>query len=366
MSASRYLRWRRPLAVLLGLVLVVALLAWLMGGFHARIPPAEPAPVLHAAPDAARHTVQSLKVARHESAVGTVRAVHETAVAARILGRIRTLRVDRAGQPVTQGEVLVELEAADLQAVVEQGRASLAAAETRRDKARIDLQRTEELVRGGVAPEDRLDADRAAFRAAEAEVERARQAVAGAESAVGFATIRAPITGIVVDKKVNLGDIAQPGQVLFSLYDPTRLQLVAVVREELAGSLRVGDPVRVTLDALGKECAGTVAEIVPEAQARTRSFEVKVVGPCQPGIVTGMFGRLHIPVGEREEVRVPKAALASVGQLDFAYVVGADGGVRRRYVRLGPVEAATGTVEVLSGLAPGEVVVAEAAAVRAR
>ena len=339
---------------------MVLLLAWLMGAFRPRVVPGEE-PARRAKVDlAATVVVEAREEPQSESAVGTIRAVRETSVAARILGRVKALAIERAGQPVQQGQVIAELFAEDLQAAVEQARAALLASETRRDKARIDLDRTTDLVQKGVAAQDRLDADSAAFRAADAQVEQSKQALAGAESALSFATVKAPIDGIVVDKKVQVGDVVQPGQAICSLYDPTRLQLVAIVREELAGKLQPGQQVDVGIDALGKQCRGTVAEIVPEASAASRSFEVKVTGPCQPGIVTGMFGRLDVPLGVRRTLRVPERAIVRAGQLDFVYAVGPDGTTARRYVRLGAATAAG--VEALSGVVDGERIVADAAA----
>ncbi|GAB4158840.1 MAG: efflux RND transporter periplasmic adaptor subunit [Planctomycetota bacterium] len=354
------IRWRRLLSYVLGIAAMGAMLAWLMGAFYDRVPPGPLANERPKAPEGPRFTVELVSVPDEETAVGTIRAIQETAVSSRILGRIRRLAIERAGQRVERDEVLAELESDDLEAAVEQANAQLSAATTRRDKARIDLDRSEELVKSGVAPPDRLDTDRAAYRAAEAEVERATQAVAAAKSALDFATIRAPIAGIVVDKRVNEGDVVQPGQLICTIYDPTRLQLVASIREELAGRLSIGQPLRVTLDALGKTCEGTVAEIVPDAQASTRSFEVKVTGPCQPNVVTGMFGRLHVPLGERSELQVPRSAVRTVGQLDFVLVGGPDGTTSRRFVRIGRERG--DRVEVLSGLAAGEVVLADAGA----
>jgi RND family efflux transporter MFP subunit len=359
MARFPWARLRRPLPVVCGVLVMAAMLAWLMGAFHHRIPPGPPAPAMQHAPAGARHRVQLVRAPQSESAVGTVRAVHETAVASRILARIKTLNVARAGQPVQRDEVLVELESSDLQAALEQANAAVKAAVTRRDKAKLDLERTEHLAQQGIASPDRLDTDRVNWQAAQAEVERSQQAVAGATSALQFATIKAPMTGIVVDKRVNQGDVVQPGQVICTLYDPTHLQLVATVREELAGRLKIGQPVEVTLDALGKQCQGSVAEIVPDAEARTRSFQVKVTGPCQPGIVTGMFGRLHVPVDDRQELQVPLGAVRSVGQLDFVYVVAADDSMARRFVRTGQSHGAM--VEVLAGLQEGEVVLQDAA-----
>ena len=351
--------WLRVAGPLVGVALMALMLAWLMGAFRARVAPGERAQPRVVVEASRLVEVRSQPEPRFESAVGTIRAVRETSVAARILGRVRSRAIERAGQPVKEGQVLAELAADDLQASVEQARAAVRAAETRRDKARIDLDRTTDLVQKGVAAQDRLDADSATFRAAEAQLEQSKQALAGAESSLGFATVTAPIDGIVVDKKVQVGDIVQPGQVICSLYDPTRLQLVAIVREELAGRLAPGQDVDVGIDALGKQCKGTVAEVVPEAQAQSRSFEVKVTGPCQPGIVTGMFGRLQVPLGERRTLRIPTSAVAKVGQLDFVHVADKDGIVARRYVRLGDTNERG--VEALSGLVDGERIVADAA-----
>lgn len=353
-----FARWRRPLLLIAGVLVMALLLAWLLGAFHRRVPPGEPQRAPAAAIDGERLVVASVAAPRTETAIGTVRAIAETVVASRILGRVKALAITRAGQPVQQGDLLVELEADDLRAAADQGRAVLRVAETRRDKAKLDFDRSQELVQRGVAAGDRLDSDRAALAAAEAEVERARQGVAGTETALGFATIRAPISGIVVDKQVQTGDVVQPGQPICTLYDPARLQLVAVVREELAGRLRLGQTVTVTIDALGAPCEGTVSEIVPTAEARSRAFEVKVTGPCHPGVVTGMFGRLQVPLDAVAELRVPRRAVQSIGQLDFVHVVDGDRTVRR-FVRVG--RARGPDVEVVSGLAVGEVVLVPAA-----
>lgn len=353
-------RLRRPLLISLGILAMVLLLAWLMGAFHGRLAPGKPTPETRQAPEGPRFTTKLTDSLRTETAIGTIRAVRETIVASRILGRVKTLAITRAGQPVQENELLVELEATDLQALLDQSRAALNAATSRRDQAKSDLERSESLAQQGIAASSKVDSDRTAYATAVAEVERAQKTVAGAETALGFAKITAPITGIVVDKQINQGDIVQPGQPICTIYDPTRLQLIAIVREELAGRLQIGQSVDVTLDSLGKQCQGTVAEIVPMAQAQSRSFEVKVTGPCQPGIVTGMFGRLHVPIDTVALLRVPKTAVQSIGQLDFVGVVTAEGTMQRRFVRTGRSDG--DSVEILSGLVAGEVVLQNATA----
>jgi hypothetical protein len=132
------------------------------------------------------------------------------------------------------------------------------------------------------------------------------------------------------------------------------MQLVVSVRESLARRLAVGDKVRGRLEALGHDCEATVSEIVPEAQAASRSFTVKVTGPCPPGVYSGMFGRIFIPLEDEQVVVVPADAVVRVGQLDMVQVV-EDDNVRRRSAQFGR-KLAEG-YEVLSGLRPGEKVV---------
>ena len=92
--------------------------------------------------------------------------------------------------------------------------------------------------------------------------------------------------------------------------------MVATVRESLAMGLEVGQQVAARLDSLGLDCHATISEIVPEAQAESRSFQVKVTGPCPPNVYSGMFGRIFIPLGEEEVLVVPPRAVRRVGQLE--------------------------------------------------
>jgi RND family efflux transporter MFP subunit len=166
-----------------------------------------------------------------------------------------------------------------------------------------------------------------------------------------WATIRAPMDGTLVDKKVDAGDTVTPGQVLATLFDPKRMQLVAAVRESLAHRLRVGQTISVQVEGLSKRCEGTVSEIVPQAQIASRSFQVKVTGPCPPGIYSGTFGRIHIPLQDEEVLVVPKNAVRLVGQLELVDVV-ENQRLNRRAVRIG--RELDANVEVLSGLRQGE------------
>jgi RND family efflux transporter MFP subunit len=167
------------------------------------------------------------------------------------------------------------------------------------------------------------------------------------------------MNAVVIDKKVDVGDMVSLGQPLATLFDPKRMQLVATVRESLAHRLQVGQEIAVRVDGLNKQCGGTVSEIVPEAQAASRSFQVKVTGPCPAGVYTGMFGRLLIPLGDEQVLVVPRRAVRLVGQLELVDVA-ENGRTTRRAVRTG--RSFGDDVEVLSGLREGEQVTVPPAA----
>lgn len=297
--------------------------------------------------------VRLIRRPRTETAVGTVRAVHEAAVASKLLARVVEVLI-MAGQSVTQGDILIRLDDADLQARVKQMDSAEIAAQARFEQATLERKRAEQLINTRAISQSDFDQAIARHKTAEAELRRTQQALEEARVLLEFATLRAPLTGIVIDKRVQPGDTATPGQVLVTLYEPNHMQLVATVRESLALRLQVGDQIPARLDALDHRCLAKVSEIVPQAEAASRSFQVKVTGPCPPGVYSGMFGRISIPLDDEEVLVVPTAAVLQVGQLDLVEVI-QDSRASRRMVQLGRVSPQG--YEVLSGLREGEKVV---------
>jgi len=347
----------RPLAAATVFIVAATLLMlWLAGVFTAKVPMevaaagAAPPTTLPAATAVAR----ILTVPVTEQAVGTIRAQHETTIASRILARVVEINV-RAGQQVQAGQVLVRLDDTDLRARLEQAQAAAAAAQAEYERAEIEYRRLSALIEQRAVSQNEYELAQTALKSAQANLARARQAVAEASAILEYATIRSPIDGLVVDKRVNVGDTVTPGQPLLSLYDPTRMQLVADVRESLARRLEVAQQIPVHIEALDKTCIGQISEIVPNAQTASRSFQVKVVGPCPPGLYTGMFGRITIPLEQRQVLVIPRAAVRRVGQLELVDVVDERGIIRRRAVRIGG-QIGEDDVEVLSGLKEGETV----------
>jgi RND family efflux transporter MFP subunit len=334
---------------------LILLLLFLAGVFQPKVPADKAVPTPSGAADLPVAAVRLIRRPQFEAAVGTVRAVHEAAVASKILARVISIKV-KAGQAVSRDQVLATLDDSDLQAKVKQAKAALAGARATREEAAQQYERAQRLREKDAIAQADFDKAKAALLISTAALEGAEQFVREANVLLDYATIRAPISGIVIDKRVEAGDTVTPGQVLLTLFDPTRMQLLATVRESLALRLKVGQKITGRLEALGYDCQATVSEIVPESQAASRSFTVKVTGPCPAGVYSGMFGRIFIPLEDEQVVVVPAVAVFRVGQLDMVRVQ-ENGRLQRRSIQIG--RRLDDDYEVLAGLKPGEKVVLE-------
>lgn len=345
----------RGLGVGFGLVgFITLLILWLAGVFQPKVsnePGSFSDSLAKISAEMKTVEVELKKLPRLESAVGTIRAVHEVGIASKILARVDQITV-KAGQRVKRDEVIAVLDEADLLARLKQAEAAQQAAAARLDQARIDMDRGQKLRDRQAISREELDKINTELRTAQAEFERSQQAAREAKIMENYATIKAPIEGIIVDKRVNVGDTVQPGQVLASMYDPQRMQMVATVRESLAQRLGVGQEVPARIDTLDLDCHATVSEIVPEAQAESRSFQVKVTGPCPPDIISGMFGRIYIPLEEESVIVIPPNAVRRVGQLSQVEVVDDQGLISKRVIQTG--RQLSEGLEVLSGLSAGQ------------
>ena len=278
-----------------------------------------------------------------EEVVGTVQPKLQAMIEAKVSGRITRLPVV-LGQPVKQGDVLVELATQEIQARLDQANATFRQAE-------LDFNRTGNLRKQQAATQAELDAAQARYIVAKA-------TVAEAEALSGYAKIVAPFDGVVARKLADEGDLAMPGKSLLDLEGRAGLRLVADVPSLLASRVLPKAKLSVRVETLPDAITGTVREISPGADPASRTVRMKVDLPETAGLSTGQFGRLAVPVGEGTFLFVPPPALVRRGQLEILFVA-ADGKAQMRLVRTGK-ETPQG-IEILAGLAPGEAVVIEGA-----
>ncbi|TXS96269.1 efflux RND transporter periplasmic adaptor subunit [Parahaliea maris] len=344
---------RAWLSVVAALAVLMLLVAWMAGLFDQRLPPGlEEAGVVSL--ENSREVVAEAVVLQ-EPVSGSVEAKQATIISSRTLARIERVHV-RAGDSVQRGDLLVELEQEDLAARVKQASQRSDAVAARLREAERSLSRALELQAKGLLAVADLDAAQASRDALQAELQSARQGEREASAALAYAEIRSPIDGRIVDRFAEPGDTATPGQKLLSLYNPLSLRVEAAVREQLALALQPGQQLAVELPALDSQVEATIEEIVPAAQTGSRTFLVKLHLPYDNKLLPGMYARVLIPAGSENKVLLPRDWVAQVGQLSVVLVAG-PGGAQRRFVRVGST-LDDGRVEILSGLEPGEWVVA--------
>lgn len=327
-------------------------LAWMGGAFHEKVPPGTVA-VLR--PSAAGRTLVAVEASvgtETVSATGSVQSRRKTEVASQLLATIREIK-PRPGDAVKAGDVLVTLDDRDLLAQQREAVASLATAEADLVTRRGDYQRMKR-VAGNAVSGDELAKVEGAFKLAETQVARMKEAIARLEVLLTYTRISLRTDGLVSERLAEPGDLAAPGKPILTVYDPTDLELQVNVPESLAAGLTVGMPLPFRIDAINLAASAPVREVVPLAQPGSRSVLVKLTLPrvTNVTVLPGMYGRADIPVGRSERRWLPAVAVLQVGQLDLVEVAQDDGTLARRFVRVGRTDG--GKVEILSGLAAGD------------
>jgi RND family efflux transporter MFP subunit len=319
---------------------------------------------------------------RKASATGRIEARTRTVVAAQVMGSVRKVGFE-VGQSVREGDVLVEIDAAQViasqaqaeagrraeaqmlietQASIEAARAQLELAQTthRRmaqlfDRKSLTAQEMDEANARLKQAEANLAMARARQTQVEARIAQAEQGVAVASIQAAYTKIRAPFSGVITEKQVQPGAMALPGAPLFTIERAGGFRAVLDVEERLAGTIRSGQ--RLLLHVEGQEPReATVSEVVPSLDPASRSLQIKADLPAMAGLRTGAYVSGEWTLGQSEVLMVPVAAVQERGQMQLVYVI-EDGVARSRMVSLGT--ASGGQREVLSGLRAGERVVAQ-------
>jgi len=307
-----------------------------------------------AAPPLATVPVELRDVDSAYGADGVVEAVRQATIAAQLQGRVVDLNVN-AGDAVTKGQVLARIDEREAAQALASGEAQAARAQAELANAKVNLERTKRLVSENFVSKAALDKAQADFDAASAALAAARAGVGQAATVKGYAVVTAPFTGVIAERHVELGDLAQPGKPLFVIYDPTALRVVADVPEDTVSDLRGKvDSASVEIPALGKTFKPRAVTVLPSADVRTHTKRVRLdLAEDAKAAYPGMFARAYFGTGKAKKLLIPAQAVAYRSEVAGVYVVTDKGEIRFRQLRLGE-RAGEKSIEVLAGLAPGE------------
>jgi membrane fusion protein, multidrug efflux system len=283
------------------------------------------------------------------SAIGTVKAVQGVIVSADLPGIVEKIGFD-SGRTVREGEVLVQLD-------TKQERAQLAAAEAQRDLTRINLERMAGLRQKGITAQAEYDR-------AEAEAKQAEARVGEIRATIARKTIRAPFSGILGIRQVNLGQYLTGGSPVVPLQSLRPIYVDFALPQQQVSQLRGGDDVRVVAEG-GIEVAGKVTAIDSIIDEATRNVQIQATFTNGDGkLRPGMFVEAKVGLATASTVvSLPASAINYAPYGDSVFVVAnlkspkgqTYRGVRQQFVKLGPGRG--DQIAVVSGVKPGEEVV---------
>jgi membrane fusion protein (multidrug efflux system) len=285
------------------------------------------------------------------SSIGTVAAVQGVTVSADLPGTVERIAFE-SGTAVREGEVLALLD-------TRQEQAQLTAAEAQRDLARLNFERMRGLLNERVISQSEFDRATAEQRQGDARVGEIHAAIARK-------TIRAPFSGMLGIRRVNLGQYLSGGDALVTLQSLNPIYVNFGVPQQSSSQMRVGSPVRITSDSLpGVEFSGRVTAIDSIVDEATRNIQVQAT-LANPGgkLRPGMFVQAAAGVGSGSTiVALPASAISYAPFGDSVFVVTdlknpagqSYRGVRQQFVKLGPARG--DQIAVTSGVKPGDEVV---------
>jgi len=283
------------------------------------------------------------RLALEIEALGTAKANESIDVTAKASNIVVAVRFTE-GQQVRRGEVLVEMDG-------EQARADLAVAEAALKESTSQYHRSRELYTTKVLSDAQIEQIEAAFRSNEARV-------ASARSRLSDTVIRAPFAGRVGLRRVSVGSLVNPGALITTLDDTSRIKLDFTIPEAYVAAVTPGLGIVAQSPAFqGQAFNGTVASVDSRVDPNTRSVTVRAIVPNDDGkLKPGMFLTVHLTRSESDVLLVPEEALVPEQGDVFVFVV-RDGKAGKRRVHIG--QRRVGAVQVIDGLAAGEMVVTE-------
>lgn len=284
----------------------------------------------------------------------TIEAVNQSTVSAQVAGRIESIAVD-VNDYVVAGAVILRFRSSEQRAAVEAMQAALREAQARHQEAAAEFGRMQSVYARHLVAKSALDKASADLKAAKARLDAAQAGLAQSQEQFSHTEVRAPYSGIVVQRHVQVGESVNPGQPLITGLSLDSLRAVAEVPQTLIDGVRRRNVAHVLLP--GTE-AGPIAvsglTVFPYADPQTHSFKVRVNLPAGVrGVYPGMLIKVAFATGEQTTVLAPAQAVVHRSEVTAVYVVGRNDRVALRQVRIGRRHE-PGEIEVLAGLQAGE------------
>lgn len=289
------------------------------------------------------------------SSSGKIEAVNSASLSTRIMGYVNEVHV-KVGDKIKKGQLLVSINSADLIAKRAQVNAGISEANVAFQNAKNDFNRFTELFNENSASRKELDDITTHYNMAKARLESAKQMKNEINAQLSYTNIKAPFSGIVTNKLVNKGNMANPGVPLLEIETPGSFQVVTMVSEANISQIKVDSEVTVEIKSLSKILKGKVVEVSTSSKNTGGQYLVKVsLESKEVKILSGMYTTVQFPNIKQVKsdiVLIPIDVIVTHGQLSGVYTVSQTNTALLRWLRLGKTFG--DKVEVLSGLSANE------------
>jgi len=301
--------------------------------------------------------VAVLPLPRVVNASGTISAWEEVPVGAETGGLTAVAVNAEEGQFVRQGQVLVALNDTLLRAQLRQQEAAVTSARATLAEAEASLRRSRELQAKGFLSASSLDTATAKQATAAAQLASAQAAQGETAARLAQASIRAPVSGLIVRRSVTKGQIVSAGSELFRIVRDGRLELDAEIPETDLGVVKAGMPARIASEQVG-QADGRVRLVTSEVDTQTRLGVARIALSSMGAFRPGMFARAQIQAGDQASPVVPSASILYRQNQAGVFLIDAQHKTQFRKVA---VLARTGEVTAVDGVQAGERVIVQGA-----
>ena len=287
---------------------------------------------------------------------GEVEAVNMATVSAQTRGTIQQILVD-VDDYVEKGGVIIHLKDVSQQASLKKALAGEKEAISHLAKAKDEYNRVKDIYAKKVVSKSKMDEATHALSASKARLESARANLAEAREQLSYTRVKAPYSGIVTQRHVEVGETVQPGAKLMTGVSLDKLRVNVDVPQSLINKIRVYGKAYVYTDAaIGSGQVKVEVEkitVFPIADRASNTFKVRLDLPQGiTGLFPGMFVKVSLVTGEKQTLMVPQQSIVHRSEVTAVYVVAGDGSINFRHVRMGSINK--NLQVVLSGLAEGE------------
>ena len=349
---------KKPLIVTL---VAVAIMASLVGyrATQAKPEPKKDGPVTLEFTPADVAVVEVRSLVRSIPFSGSLAPLVQTVVKSKVPGEVTRMAV-REGEAVREGQLLAQIDTADLQSRVDAQAAALEEARARLTIAEKNRANGQQLLRQKFISQNAFDTTESTYEAAGAAVRSQEAQLRIARKALEDAAVRAPIDGIVASRTAHAGEKVGVDQALFTLVDLGRMEIEAPAPASEVPSVKAGQAATFSVDGFADRAfEGRVERINPTAQPGSRAITLYISVANRDGALRGgMFAKGQIVLDRTQPGAViPATALREESGQPYVFTI-EDGKVARRPVKVGATQPQEGMVEVLSGLEPGARVVA--------